>query len=231
MQRICTTAMADNKAEAGLYYFDVELVSEGSGDAWNIDAAQQLKAAGYRSDGYYLTTEDENLSFSTAERPWLVVSRTVLEQGVEDDPQNATQLSGQSLQVNYDRAPMVTGLQDFMSSEVERVVCSSPLGRHLIPHFIRFDANYRGGSKESVVVPDLEKMIRNLYPMDPLESSDVQKIISGRGATSIDNPIDLIAIVHYPDRSVYVVRSQDKLTTGRLAAFVPDVLNVTRVLQ
>jgi len=78
------------------------------------------------------------------------------------------------------------------------------------------------------VVPEVERYIRNLYPIDELESSDLQKIILDRGATSISNPLDLIAIVHYSDRTVYAARSQDSLTTGRLAAFIPDVLNITR---
>jgi hypothetical protein len=30
------------------------------------------------------------------------------------------------------------------------------------------------------------------------------------------------------DRTVYATRSQDALTTGRLAAFIPDVLNITK---
>ena len=61
LQRVTATVMADNEAEAGLYYFDVELLSEGTGDAWNIDAELQMTAQGYRSDGYYLTTDDEEL--------------------------------------------------------------------------------------------------------------------------------------------------------------------------
>ncbi len=228
LQRITSTVMADNEAEAGLYYFDVELISEGTGDAWNIDSDLQMTATGYRSDGFYLTTEDENLSFSEVEHPKLVLSRFILENGVDDDPANYTALTGQSLQLTYDRADLVSGVQSFISSDLERVVCSSPLSRHLIPHFVRFDLSYTGGSRESVVVPEVEQYIRGLYPIDELESSDVQKIILDRGATSIQNPLDLIAVVHYSDRRVYVTRSQDSLTTGRLAAFIPDVLNITR---
>lgn len=228
LQRIVATDMENNTAEAGLYYFDVELISEGTGDAWNIDAEQQLTAVRYRSDGFYLTTDDENLTFSPVELPKMVLSRSILESGVDDDPANATQLTGQSLQIIYDRAAIVSDIQNFVSSETERVVCASPLGRHLIPHFVRFDMTYVGGSKESVVVPEVEQYIRNLYPSDELESSDLQKIVLDRGATSIDNPIDIIAVVHYTDRTVYVSRSQDALTTGRLAAFIPDVLNIVR---
>ena len=132
------------------------------------------------------------------------------------------------MQITYDRADLVADVQSFVSSDVERVVCASPLGRHLIPHFVRFDLSYTGGSKESVVTPEIEQYIRGLYPIDELESSDVQKIVLDRGATSIENPLDLIAVVHYPDRRVYVARSQNSLTTGRLAAFIPDVLNITR---
>lgn len=228
VQRIVATAMADNEAEAGLYYFDVELLSEGTGDAWNIDADQQMTVEGYRSDGYYLTTDDENLSFSDAEAVKLILSRSILEVGVNDDPANATQLSSQNVQLTYERSGLVGDVQNFTLSETERVVCSSPLSRHLTPHFVRFDMVYVGGSDESVVVPEMETYIRKVYPQSALESSDLQKILHSRGADSITNPIDLIAIVHYPDRTVYATRSQDALTTGRLAAFIPDVLNVTK---
>jgi hypothetical protein len=231
VQRISTTAMSANEAEAGLYYFDVELVSEGTGDTWNIDADLQLIPSGYRSDGYYLTTGNDNLTFSPTEELGLVLSRTVLENGVEDDQANATSLSGQNIQLTYERADLVADIQNFISAETERVVCSNPLSRHLIPHFVRFDMTYAGGSPESVTVPEIEDYIRKLFPFDALESSDVQKIVLDRGANSITNPLDLIAIVHYTDRSVFATRSQNSLTTGRLAAFIPDVLDITRSLQ
>jgi hypothetical protein len=228
VQRVSTSQMKENTAEAGLYYMDVELVSEGTGDLWNIAADQQMTVSGYRSDGYYLTTEDPNLSFSTIERPRLIISKSILEDGVDDDPSNATQLAGQNILINYDRSSLVEDTQNFMSSETERVVNSSPLARHLIPHFVRFDFTYVGGAKEEVVVPDMEDYIVKLAPAEALESSDLQKIAYDNGATSVDNPIDLIAIVHNADRTITAARSQNRLTTGRLAAFIPDLLNVSR---
>lgn len=228
VQRVSTSQMQENAAEAGLYYFDVELVSEGTGDLWNIDAGKQFTVSGYHSDGYYLTTEDENLTFSTIERPHLVISKSILEEGVDDDPSNATQLAGQNILINYDRSTLVEDAQNFISSETERVVNSSPLSRHLIPHFVRFDFTYVGGAKEEVVVPDMEDYIVKLAPMEALESSDLQRIAYDNGANSVDNPLDLIAIVHNVDRSITAARSQNRLTTGRLAAFVPDLLNVKR---
>lgn len=228
VQRISTSQMKENTAEAGLYFFDVELVSEGTGDLWNINAGVQMIPTGYRSDGYFLTTEDGNLSFSTIERPRLSLSKSILEDGVDDDPSNATQLAGQNILITYDRSTLVEDAQNFISSETERVVNSSPLSRHLIPHFVRFDLTYVGGSKEEVVVPDVEDYITKLAPTEALESSDIQKIISDNGATSIDNPVDLIAIVHNADRSITAARSQNRLTTGRLAAFIPDLINIKR---
>lgn len=227
-QRISTSQMANQKAEAELYYFDVELVSEGTGDLWNIDAKQQLFVDEFLADGYYLTTDDPNLSFSTAEKPKLVISKSILENGVDDDPANATQIAGQNIQITYERSQLVADVQNYITSVTERVVNANLLSRHLLPHFIRFDLIYTGGSQEGVVIPDMESYIRNLLPSDPLESSDIQKIVSDRGANSIRNPIDIIAIVHNIDRTIQAVRSQDSLTTGRLAAFIPDILNIKR---
>jgi len=208
----------------------VELVSEGTGDLWNIDSAQQMTLTGYRSDGYYLTTDDSNLTFSETEDIKMILSRSILEEGVDDSPANATQLSGQNIQVSYDRSDLVIDVQNYVGSDVERVVCSSPLARHLIPYFVRFDMSYVGGSAEDVVVPEIENYIRDLFPIDRMEVSDLEAIVINRGATSITNPIDLIALVHFTDRTVYIERSQDALGVSRLASFIPDILDVTRNL-
>ena len=231
VQRISSTEMTENEAGAGLYFFDVELISEGAGDLWNVDAAQQLVPAGYRSDGYYLTTDDTNLTFSEVERPKMVISRSILEAGVDDDPVNATQLTGENLEVTYERSQLISDVQNFISSETERVICANPLSRHLIPYFVRFDLSYTGGSREDQVVTHLETYITDLAPVDTLDSSDVQKVVSDLGANYIANPLDLIAVVHRIDRSVWVERSQDQLALDdRLSAFIPDILNVTREL-
>jgi len=227
-QRITSTQMAEQVAEAGFYYWDIELVSEGTGDQWNIESGTDMFLENYRSDGYYLTTTDETTSFSPTEELHLHVSRSILETGVDDEPENATQISGQNLLITYEYSALVEQVQNFELSEDERVVCSSPLSRHLVPHFIRVDLTYRGGSKEAEMMPDIEEYLKGLLPDDALESSDLQRILSGRGATSISNPIDLLAIVYNTDRSVKLVRSQDALTTGRLASFIPDKITLKR---
>lgn len=228
VQRISTTKMSAQTDGASLYYFDVELVSEGAGDVYNIDAALQLAVEVFRSDGYFLTTDDSNLTFSTVERPKMVISKSILENGVDDDPNNATQIVGQNIQVTYERSQLVADVQNFITSETERVINESALARHLIPHFVRYDFSYVGGSREDLLLQDQQKLITDLFPADALESSDLQKTAIDRGAVSIRNPIDIIAVVHNEDRTVTAARSQDALTTGRLAAFIPDILNIRR---
>jgi hypothetical protein len=228
VQRLCSTAMSSQVVAPSLYYFDVELVSEGTGDQYNLAAGAALVGSGFRSDGYYLTTDNTNLTFSPVELPKLHLSRTILEVGVSDDPSNATQLLGQNIQLNYDRSTLTNNVDNYARSETERVVNESPLGRHLIPYFVRFAMTYSGGSAENVLVPDIEDFIQKLYPTDSLNVSDLERLAANRGARSVDNPIDLVAVVHNFDRTVTVERSQDYLNTGVLAAFVPDALTVTR---
>lgn len=230
LQRVVSTTMSSQTDIAGLYYCDVELISQGAGDQYNIAANLPMTAVGYLSDGYWLTTVDPDLTFSTIEKPVLHVSRSILQVGVSDSPLNATQISGQNLQLNYERSILTSSVQSFVSADEERVVCQSPLARHLIPYFVRFDVNYVGGSKPDVVIPDVTKFINELKPSDYFEVSDLEKLLSNRGASSVQNPIDLVAVIHNFDRSISVERSQDKINVGRLAAFVPDVLNIVRKL-
>jgi hypothetical protein len=228
LQRIVSTTMATQQDSSGLYYFDVTLVSQGTGDDYNIGANLQLTVAGYTSDGYYLTTDDSNLTFSPAEKPNLIISNSILEVGVTDSPANATQLSGQNIQINYDQSSLTNDVDSFARSDTERVINDSPLGRHLIPYFVRFALNYTGGSSPTVLIPDIQTFILALEPTQALQVSDMEKLAYNRNAVSVDNPIDLIAVIYNVDRTISVERSQDSLNTGRLAAFFPDVLNVTQ---
>jgi hypothetical protein len=151
--------------------------------------------------------------------------------GVSDDPNNATQLAGQNIQINYDRSALVNDVNNFATSDTERVINSSPLARHLIPYFVRFALTYFGGSAENVVIPDVQTYINGLLPEDTLDVSDLEQIVNNRGATLITNPVTLIAVIHNVDRSITVERSQDTLNIGRLAAFIPDILNITRQIS
>lgn len=229
-QRVGTTQMSLNVGPAGLYFMDVDLVSEGTGIKYDLDNDIPMTPANYRSDGFYLTTDDTNLSFSTAEPLRIRFSRTVNEVGTDDDPQNATQVTGQQVQLNYELSSLTAGVQGFVTSELERVVCASPLARHLIPHFIRFDLQYSGGPKEADIKPDVERLIQALFPDQQLEVSDITAVFVQRGSDSIQNPITLYGVVYNQDRTVTLERSEDRINVGRLAAFIPDVLNLTRNL-
>jgi hypothetical protein len=228
VQRIVSTTMATQQDIASLYYFDVTLVSEGTGNQYNITAGQQLTVTGYKSDGYYLTVSNPNLTFSPVEDTQLHMSLSILPVGVSDDPANAVQLSGQNIQVNYDQSALVQSVSNFIGSDTERVVCSSPLARHLIPYYVRFDLTYSGGASTSIVVPDIDTYITGLDPTDTLDASQLNNICLSNGATSVQNPITLVAVIHNTDRSISVEESEDSLNVGVLAAFIPDVLNVVR---
>ena len=228
-QRISSAEMEAQEAESGLYYADIELVSEGTGDGWNLGDGQLLEVRGGRGEGYAVTTDDEALSFSPRERPRLRLSRHMLEIGVDDDPQNATRLDGQNIQLRYSTSELTGDAQSFLSSDLERVVNASPLARHLYPHYVRMEVAYRGGSDAAVVRGDIERHIRSLAPKEALEASDVQKVVTSRGADYIESPIEMIAVVHGLDRKVSLVRSTDKIQTGRLAAFFPSDIRVRRL--
>jgi hypothetical protein len=228
-QRIGSTEMAANKTISGLYYFDVQLASVGIGPLWNISDESEMKTSGFFTYGYSLFTNDPNMTFSMGEKPWISLPAVYFPVGTSDDLSTAVNLAGQNLQINFDSSALIEEVQNFMMDESERVTCYSPLVRHLVPFFTRLDVTYDGGSKASIVQTDAVNYIRNLYPSQPLDAANVQKLVTNRGATSVDNPVDCMAVVHQVDRTVWMEWSRDRVNaTGRLAAFFPDVTTFTR---
>jgi len=227
MQRIHSTDMNDNQ-ETGLYYMDVELISEGPGDEWNLPQGEKFEIEGHRSDGYKFEVVDKNLTYSEEEDLNIVLSRRILTVGQSDNPEEAQTLSNLSLQINYDRSPLTASIQSFASSELERVLCASLLVRHLQPHYLNFDMTYRGGSSADIVEEDVIEHLEGLGPDERVETSDLQEIPRRRGATYVQNPITLVAVVHDEERKISVERSQDYVTHGRLATFFVGSVQITR---
>lgn len=225
-QRISSTVMANNMTDFGLYYADLELSSRGVGNLWNISAGNELRTSGYLSYGYYLSS-DPALSFSTMERPTLRLPPVVFPVGSSDSVTSALDIVGQNVQVTYDRSALVSSVQSYVLEDTNRVTNSSMLVRHLLPHFVRLHVDYAGGVKESTAQRDLEAYVQKLYPNQYLQATDVAKRI--RGATYVVNPIDLVAVVHAADRGVWLSWSNDRINLdGRLAAFIPDSITLTR---
>lgn len=227
-QRISATEMSKNITPEGLYYCDVQLVSNGVGDMWNILPEVELVPSGYKHFGYDLVARDPNMTFSMNDQPTLRLPPVIYPVGTNDSPLSALRVANQNVQLTYETSALVSAVQDFCLSELERVVNMSPLVRHLIPYFVRMAVTYTGGAKESLIKPALEKYIKSLFPDDSLTVDVIMNIIKSRGASDIVSPLSLYALVYNFDRSVWAELSKDRLNTGRLAAFVPDFIKLTR---
>ena len=227
VQRICSKDMLA-QLEGALYYMDVELVSEGPGDLWNIPADLEFTITGYESDGYYLTNENRYLAFSTEEHPWIHVSRRMLKTSVDDRPDLATTLNSQNIQIGYDYSPVASTLQSFASSDLDRVLVASVLVRHLVPHYLNFTMSYNGGSAADIVKKDILAHLEALGPDERVEVSDLTNIARKRGANYIQFPTEIVAVVHDEQRKVTVIRSKDYVSKGRWSTFFPGEITIVR---
>jgi hypothetical protein len=224
LQRSSSTAMLDRgQDDLGLYYWDVECVSEGHGNTYNIAPEYQATLAGYESEGWALRTADETLSYSMDEEPWLDVSPRFLVAGADDDQTQKEELAGQSIQVRYEQDPIVEQVHDYVRAIQRRVTCHSPLVRALFPTFVRTSTiEYRGGDVETTVRTALIPLIEITRPGEQLELSTLITRITQSGATKITYPITLFAVTHLADRSIWSERSEDSVSTGRLNALLAD---------
>jgi hypothetical protein len=227
VQRIIPKTMI-NQQEYALYFMDVELISEGPGNEWNLGPDFVMTAEDYRADGYYLQATDDLRTFSMDEEVQLVLSPTLLSETTPDKREAATAVYNQNYNITYERSPLVESIQAFCKSEMERVLVANILVRHLMPHYISTEMTYSGGSETNVILQDILDFLKTLEPTDRLEASDLEHLIRKRGASYVQNPVTLIAVVHNLDRSVTVERSQDYVTAGLMSTFFAENITVTR---
>lgn len=221
-QRISATDMEGQQDDVGLYYFDVECISQGYGDTWNIAADLKGTVTGYTSQGWSLNVADERFSYSMAEELTIETTPWVLIAGETDDPANESAVTGASYQVSYERAALVENVQTLIESTQERVQVQNPLARSLLPVYVRAVFNYSEGPTEATARSDISSAILDVAPDERLEVSDLVDILTRQGATHVQLPVELVGLSHQEDRTIVVERSEDFLVADRLSAFLPD---------
>jgi hypothetical protein len=239
VQRISSTEMNENLDASGLYYMDVQLVSQVSGDIGNLGAGTAMTVTGHRSDGYRLTTDNVALSYSRAEVLRAEISPSILLVGSSDSPSEYVQLAQQNVQVAYDRSQIADDIQGFCDSDFQRVVCEEILVRHLLPHYVSLSWAYVGGSTEPEMLRAVLELLDALEPDQQFEVGDVVDVLRRKGALSVYTPDSaaqsgrsspLFVIVHHEmDRSVRAQVVTDFVDTVRVQRYLPGDITLRRV--
>ena len=239
VQRISSTEMNLNLDASGLYYAEVQMVSKAPGDIYNISSAAAMAVTGHRSDGYRLSTENLATSYSRAEKLFAQISPSILLVGSSDSPEEYVQLSGQSVQVAYDRSQLADDIQSFCDSDFQRVVCEEILVRHLSPHYVSLNWVYVGGSSEPEANRVVSDLLDSLEPDVEFEVGDVVDELRKRGATSVYTPDTasstgraapfFVIVYHDVDRQLRGLIVRDYVNTVRTQRFIPDVITLRRL--
>jgi hypothetical protein len=225
--------MAGNR-EAGLYYADVLVHSLDSRDLANIPKSTRMEPVfgTYASDGYRLEVEDENYTFSTQEKTNLVISGSILPVGRDDLVENRILLTGRTLSIEHQTAPLVAQAQEFLLNRSDRILCANPLARHFLPSYVYFTLSKYSANLTTplTVAQAVYDYINSLAPTDVLEVSKIENILQSFGITSYAHPLYVYAVAHDLSRRVVLSKSEDAVGnvidhngTNRTTYYIPGV--------
>lgn len=240
VQRVATLQMSSNR-ENGLFYADIVTKSLGGDTLYNIPEQTRMEPVfgTYKSDGYRLETSDTRTVFSSEEETSLVLTPTFLPSGVEDTLDNILLLESRMLRIEYDYAPLVSQIQELVTSRRERVLCASPLTRHFLPSYVYLNINYEGGDLPTFVAADIAAYINALQPTDFLDLSEIEGILHRHGVTRYAHPITLILVTHDLDRRLVGSQSQSRIGeqdvdfngSNRTTFFIPGADQSTQTTE
>ncbi len=231
IRRITPTEISE-KPEGSLFYFDTEVVSLEPQTAANLHEESYLtiEDGTYESFGYRHIVDDPNLTYSMLESGKVEVPSHILPIDSEDSPENFISLIGAPIEISYERADLIQKFQEFLDSPQDRVTAANMLARHFLPSYVSYDASYVGGSAPSVIASDVYSYIDTLPVESPVDISELEKLITGRGGNPI-TPTEAVVILHDWDRKMWAEFSQNQVGgsdtkvpyngTPRVSYFVP----------
>lgn len=219
IRRLNPTEIAAKK-DGALFYFDTEVVSLEPQEAANLPQQSYLvpEPGTYVSFGYRHAVADPTLTYSMLEEGRVEFPTSILPVDSEDSTENFITLVGTPIEVSYERADIVQKFHEFLNSALDRVTAANMLARHFLPSYVSYDATYSGGSAPSVVAADIYKYIDTLVVEQPVDVSEIEKLIEQRGGNP-DTPTKVVIVLHDWDRKVWAEFSENEI--GGIETLVP----------
>jgi hypothetical protein len=244
--------VAANSADFNLTGDPASFPGDDIDDLFNITDGLLASAENFRSLGYFFkqnttpgSLRDSSLAFSIFER--LVLSFTDrFMRTVDSDPilttgkpaaflaigstnNNALGLESNNVQIQYEKAPVVQEIQEFVDSGTGRVITENILIKHMIPALLDLTITYSAGLPTATVETLLEELIDETDSDESLSVSDIDFLMRRRGeASDVDMPLGLVAVIYNQDRTISVDRSEDELLVSRISHFFPGRISLVQ---
>jgi hypothetical protein len=210
-RRITSTDMSLNPL-GQFFYFDTLVESLGNDPKNNIaeNVYLEMLESSYTSLGYKISSDDETKTFSMQDGGTFTSSLKVLPVGLTDRGDNYKSVLGVPVQISYETAPVVEDVQNFLNSRIDRDASANFLAKHFLPCYVSYDATYIGGSSTAVIAPEIKDYIVNLALEQPIDVSELQKVIDFRGGNVVTPTLASI-VIHGWDRKILAEISSDEL--------------------
>lgn len=218
---IYSTEMQDNE-DGPFYFVDMELVSLGTGDAYNRDVGDEMYldvSSPHYKEGWWMHTENKNTTLSLYEELSLRFTPSYLEIGMPKQRNYNTRIQGTSARIKYHSSYAMTAMQDFVRYTGHRAPCSDPMVRHFEPVFLYTAFSYQGSISLATVLSSLKAMIEQTEDVE-ISVFDVLSMLRKRGVTDVSLPIELIGVYWKADRTIDVLRSTDRLSATSSMCFL-----------
>lgn len=209
----------------GLYYWDFTASSRSPLTTEKVAEDTQMTIEGYESFGYELEVTNTNYSFSSAEKVYLNCTPVVL-------PLYATDFSvafpvpNSSVQIDYDRSQLVDDVQSFLLSDFDRVVCNNPLARHYFPAYLYLTLTVTGGKTDTELKDDVVEYVASRFPNKSIDAYSLNNVLREGGVKTVEQPLDIVFLVHDTDRTIRVVRSSNEVTLDKRYHIMEDDENI-----
>lgn len=181
--------------------------------------------------GYHLATENPALAFSMAEELRLKVSAVFFGPKASDITQSVYLPAGKRLSIRYTYCPVTFYVDALLSDVSRRVSCADMLAKAALPSWVLGTVWYRRGEVPSVVLPDLQGLIRSSAFGGYLDISQVRAVFERYGAMDFTDPVGLFVLVENQRREFALVPFLDRFQVGSLSHLSPDPdrLSATRL--
>lgn len=233
--RITAAQMQEQGKEEGMYYFDVPSTTLTPSFDMNVKEGTLYTPVKhtYHQKGYWLETEDRAHTFSSREKTSMWFDSAFLPSGSAPGYQNLQSPETSFVSIAYTNSDIVSGLQNFLSSDSNRNLNSDPLARHFLPSYVYITINADRSSdaaRDSII-----EYIHSLSPTDSLRLSQIEKFLHENSVHGYAHPIYINCVTHDLNRNIILSRSDDLIDdstilhsgTNRLTYFIALEENIT----